>query len=104
MNNDEISKIIFGNIFKIFRNLTTLQFSRYSSDDILSLSFGGEIPMYSSTLLELHMYLGSSIDLFSLLDGRLSQLHTLHVEIQIFLCPSADIDMKVNEKLMCLNN
>ncbi len=84
MSNDEIVKIIFGNIFKLFPNLTTLQFSRYSSTDILSLSFGDEIPMYSSTLSELHMNLASSVDFLSLLDERLSHLHTLYVEIQLF--------------------
>ena len=103
VNNDKIGKIIFENIFKLFRNLTTLQFSRYSSDDVKCLSFGDEIPMYSSTLLELHINLASSVDFLSLLDGRLSQLHTLYVEIKFFRS-SVGIDMKVNEKLMSLNS
>ena len=95
---DERTNIIFGNIFTLFRNLTTLQFSRYSSNDILSLSFADEIPMYSSALSELHINLTSSDYLLSLLDGRLSQLRTLYVEIQSFFRPSVNTDMKVNEK------
>jgi hypothetical protein len=104
ISNAEIVKSIFRNIFKLFPNLTNLQFSRYSSTDILSLSFGDDIPMYSSTLSELHMNLAWSVDFLSLLDGRLSHLHTLYVEIQFFCRPSVYIDIKVNEKLMCLNN
>ncbi len=97
-SNDEVAKIIFGNILKLFINLTNLQFSRYSSKDIRNLSFGDEIPMYSSTLSELHINLESSIEFLSLLDGRLSHLHSLYVENQTFFRPSVNIDMKINEK------
>ena len=92
-----MGKIVFGNIFKLFDKLTVLRFIRYSSKDIFRLSFPNEIPMYSSTLLELHVSLASSIELLNLLDGRLGHLHSLYVHIQIFRS-SMDVDIKVNEK------
>jgi hypothetical protein len=95
---DEIANIIIRKILKLFVNLTHLEFSRYSSQDIFYFPFGNDIPMYSSTLLELHINVPKSIEFLSLLDGRLSHLHTFYVKIQTFFGPSVDIDMKVNEK------
>ena len=98
LSDDQIAKIVFENIFKLFDKLTILRYIHYSSKDIFCLSFANEIPMYSSTLLELHINLESSVELFYLLDGHLSHLHSLYVHIQIFFRPSMNVDMKVNEK------
>ena len=92
-------EIIIGNIFQFFGNLTILEFNRYSTGDIFALSFDKEIPICSSTLLELHINISSSDELLSLIDGRLSHLHSLYVQVQTFWRPSLDIDMRVNYKM-----
>ncbi len=66
-------------------------------EDIRAFSFNSKILMFSSSiLLELHINLCSSADLFFILDGRLNNLRSLYVKIGLFLLPSSDIDMKVN--------
>ena len=90
-----MAEIIFRNILKFFANLTILQLNSYSRGDISALSFDNEFPIYSSTLLELHLNVTSSNELLSLIDGRLSHLRSLYVEVQTFWRPSSNIDMKV---------
>lgn len=101
-----MTNIIFENILILFAKLTNLQFKRLSDGDMLSLPFDRPIGMFSSTLVELHINVESSVDLLCLLDGRLSHLHSLYIEVELFRCPSVDIDMKVNERFMLkqLNN
>ena len=99
LSKDQIAKLVFGNVFKLFANITVLQFITCSNEDIFYLPFADEIPMYCSTLLELHVNMATSVDFLCLLDGRLSHLHSLYVDIQIFFRPSFDIDMKVKETM-----
>ena len=64
-----------------FQNLTCLQFDLYSDIDVNPIErvwFGkGEIHLFSSHLLELHINVTFLTDCLYLLDGRFPQLHTL---------------------------
>jgi hypothetical protein len=68
----------------IFKNLQYLNYS--SSSDYEQLTFGSSPSIeFSSNLLELHVVLKSIIDCLGLLDGRLSQLHTLNKILKLEL-------------------
>ena len=63
----------------MFRNLKYLNFDTPVKN---RLSFGMTPPsVFSSTLLELHVAVGSDYDCLYLLDGRFDQLHTFHINI-----------------------
>ncbi len=75
---------IFRRICMIFKNLQYLNYS--SSSDYEQLTFGSSPSIeFSSNLLELHVVLKSIIYCLGLLDGRLSQLHTLNKILKLEL-------------------
>ncbi|CAF0903123.1 unnamed protein product [Rotaria sordida] len=80
--------IMFTNLFTMFTNLQYLNFCS-SSIDSQYISFEISPPIFiSSTLLELHVSVGSFNDCLYLLDGRFDQLRALYVNISWIHCYS----------------
>ncbi|CAF1217451.1 unnamed protein product [Rotaria sp. Silwood1] len=91
---ENINTIIFTNIFNMFINLQHFNFVS-SSIWYQMLSFDYSSPaFFSSNLFELHVSLDNSIDCLYLLDGRLNELRTLHVNITL-ITRSILVDNKV---------
>jgi len=79
---DDLVHFIFLRIFWMFTNLKYLHIAS-SASDYQRLSFGVSPPsIFSSNLVELHINLNEFSDCLYLLDGRLSQLRTLHANIR----------------------
>lgn len=78
---DHIIRHVFEQIFSIFTNLKYLKFTPSTMWD-RPLFYNYSLPtVYSSILLELHVYVKSFSDCLYLLDGRFDQLQTFHVRI-----------------------
>jgi hypothetical protein len=93
---NSVLQFIFTQIFTVFNNLQYLNFNSLSYYQELSFDIS-RLTVSSSTLLELHINLKSTIDCLYLLDGRFSQLHTLHVKVS-YIISSSQLSMynKVN--------
>jgi len=78
--------IMFTNLFTMFTNLQCLNFDS-SSIGPQYISFEILPPIFiSSTLLKLHVSVGSFNDCLYLLDGRFNQLRALYVNISWIHC------------------
>jgi hypothetical protein len=81
----KIDTLIFIHILNMFTNLQYLNFNPYFFCN-QRISFCSSLPpIFSSTLLELHIKVMYIEDCLYLLDGRFNQLRTLYVYISIFM-------------------
>ncbi len=81
-----MNTIVFTNILKNFTNLKYLNFNpSFTCDQHLSFNWSPPT-IFSSTLLTLHVKVGSVIDCLHLLDGRFNQLiHYMFIQEQRIL-------------------
>ena len=70
---------LFNHIFKIFTHIQRLQFFPYVPYTRSQVSFADQPPMFSSTLVELHINIHYFAHCLYLFDGRFSQLRILVV-------------------------
>jgi hypothetical protein len=87
----------FNRILTVFTNLTYLYCHPVFESDQPLLSFEEKTPIFfSSALLELHINVASLSDCLYLLDGRLNQLRTFHIDIDFVGRPSSLINQKAS--------
>jgi hypothetical protein len=86
----DVHTFIFTHIFTMFTNLQCLNYYH-------RVSFHYSPPtIFSSNLLELHVFLDNFTDCLYLLDGRFNELRTLHVNI----C-TITLGLKIDNKVSC---
>ncbi|CAF3066009.1 unnamed protein product [Rotaria sp. Silwood2] len=72
---------VCSHIFTAFPNLFYLNFHQSSHRNIERLSFDRQLPMFSSTLVELHIKVQHFDDILYLLDGRFNKLQIFYVDV-----------------------
>lgn len=93
---EDMSTIIFTNIFTIFSNLQYLNFVPCSIFCQILSFYVSSPPIFSSNLLELHVNLNTFTDCLYLLDGRSKQLRKFYVNISGITPSHLVIDNQVN--------
>jgi hypothetical protein len=84
-------------IFTVFSKLTHLIFNDVSYKNIIRLTLGFEPPRFSSsTLLVLNIKVQTFDECLYILDGRLSQLHTLYIDTNNIFLPEKEIPDQVS--------
>ncbi|CAF3818585.1 unnamed protein product [Rotaria sordida] len=89
----DMHTLIFTQILTKFTNLQYLKFDQ-SSISFRRLSYVSPPTIICSTLLELYVSIRNFDDCLYLLDGRFTQLHTLHVNIYIIASSHLTINNK----------
>jgi hypothetical protein len=93
-SSEDFLALMFINVLTIFSNLHYLDFDPFDGVDLQQLSFNRRTPTFSSsTLTELRITVADFDDCLDLLDGRLSQLRTLYVNIT-FVSPRSSMNKK----------
>lgn len=92
---------VCAHILTKFNNLRYREFHPYSDiciDDVERMSFRSLEPptFFSSSLTTLHINVNDFIDCLYLLDGRLKQLHSFYVDVDLFRPPSSRIFHQVD--------
>ncbi|CAF1080942.1 unnamed protein product [Rotaria sordida] len=91
---------VCSHIFTAFPNLLYLNFHQSSDRQIDRLSFDCQIPMFCSTLLELHIKVQRFDDILYLLDGRFNKLCIFYVDVINIACTHTSLPMiNNNERL-----
>ncbi|CAF1163192.1 unnamed protein product [Rotaria sordida] len=89
---------VCSHIFTAFPNLLYLNFHQLSDRNIERLSFDCQIPMFSSTLIELHIKVQRFDDILYLLDGRFNKLCIFYVDVINIACTRTSLPI-INNKV-----
>jgi hypothetical protein len=95
---------VFTHILTMFTNLKYLKLGP-TLCWYQQLSFNNShSSVFSSTLLELHVYVPFFTDCLYLLDGRFPQLHTFHLHINQISSSTLTINNRVNDFVLLIFN